>query len=193
MTKTFQITLPTLFLLTALIACMCSLGYILGTKSQLEQQLFIERSAHPRFDATFASGCYDIECLLRSDPADANLYTFVIKTGEPHVLVWRLDGQEVEYKSHWSPHTHSHTSELSLAVTTTTGGSTIAVLLNRTTRLTFHDDQPRKTGLMEPTGNGYGSGGYYDKWSEPQTLIKWTGSHAATLTLRFPQPPSTVE
>ena len=80
--RTFQITSLNLFTLTALIACLCSFGYILGTRSRLQQQLLFERSAHTRLDASFASGCYDIECVLRSDPADANLYTFVIKTGE---------------------------------------------------------------------------------------------------------------
>lgn len=193
MAKTSQVSSLTLFTLAALIACLCCFCYIVGRNSQLEQQLLLERSTHPRFDASLASGCYDIECVLRSDPTDANLYTFVIKTGEPHILIWRLDDQEVEYKSYWSPHSLSHNSELSVAVTPTASGSAIAVLLNGTTRLAFHDDQPRNAGLIEPMGNGYGSGGYYDKWSEPHTLIKWTGSHAATMTLHFPQPPSTVE
>lgn len=194
MAKSFQVSSLTLFTFTALVACLCSFGYLLGRISQLEHQLLFDRSAHPRFDASFASGCYDIHCVLRSDPADAIVYTFVIKTGEPHVLTWRLDDQQSEYKSYWSPTTCSHTSEISLAVTPTTSGTAVALLYTtEKTRLAFHDDRPWNTGLTEPTGNGYGRGGYYDKWSEPLPLIKWTGSHTANLSLQFQMPQSTVE
>lgn len=161
---------------------------MLGRTSQLERQLHDEQMIRPRFDASFASGCFDIECVLRSDPADASVYTFTIRTGEPHRLVWHLDGQEAEYQSFWSPQTCSHTTEFSLAVTPNTSGSAVAILLNKTTRLAFDDDRPGKAALTEPTGNGYSSGGYYDQWSEPETLIEWTGSRSARMTLQFSKP-----
>ncbi|AMV35616.1 hypothetical protein VN12_26220 [Pirellula sp. SH-Sr6A] len=188
MIKTFQINLLTLFVLTSLVACLCCLCFVLGRTSQLERQLRDDRMIRPRFDASFASGCFDIECVLRSDPADASVYTFTIRTGEPHTLVWKFDGQESEYQSFWSPQTYSHTTELSLAVTPNASGSAVAILLNKTTRLAFDDDRPGNTALTEPTGNGYGSGGYYDQWSEPETLIEWTGSRSARMTLRFSKP-----
>ena len=193
MGKAFQINSLTLFALTALVACLCGYVYLMGKKLQLEHQLREERSTHPRFDASFANGCFDLECVLCSDPADAIVYTFAIKTGEPHTLIWRLDGKETQYASYWSPHTYSNTSEVSLVVTPRDSGSAIAVLLNKSTRNSFHDEHPWNTCLKEPAGNGYGSGGYYDQSSEPKMLIEWSGTHTAALILQFSANKSKVE
>lgn len=84
--------------------------------------------------------------------------------------------------------TSSHTTELSLAVTPNISGSAVAILLNKTTRLAFDDDRPGNAALTEPMGNGYSSGGYYDQWSEPETLIEGTGSRSARMTFRSSKP-----
>lgn len=64
----------------------------------------------------------------------------------------------------------------------------VAVLINRTNRLSFTESQSSMVPLLEPTGNGYGHGGSYDNIEETKTLIDWNGEHKAKLLLHYHAP-----
>ena len=68
-------------LLTVLVASFFGYFQLLGRFEQLKQELFNERVQHPRFEANTPRGFVDINCVLRTNPADATLYTFEVKTG----------------------------------------------------------------------------------------------------------------
>ena len=176
----------TVLLLTAVVASVLGYFHLLGRFEQLKQELVNEQWQHPRFEANTPSGCFDIHCVLRTNPSDATLYTLEVKTGEPHSLGWTLDGNQTDFKSYWSPHVYSHCSELSLAVIPMENGLVaVTVLINITNRLAFTESHSSMASLLEPTGTGYGSGGYYEDTEEPRTLIDWNGEHKAKLLLHF--------
>lgn len=187
--RNLQFNSLTLLLLTALVASLLGYFYLLGRMEQLKQQLVMERWQHPRYEATTPSKCVDIHCVLRTETSEAALYTFDIRTGEHHTLTWSLDGMNTEFESFWNPANFSHCSEISLVVIPKGEGLVaVTVLINRTNRLTFSDGQSGIEGLLEPPGNGYGSGGCYSEFSESKTLIEWNGEHKAKLLLDYHAP-----
>lgn len=202
MNRRLNYSLQTVLLLTATVAILLGLFYQGQKLSEQAREIAAFRNyvGYEFPNAPQEPDTFDFGWELLANTADIKLYLFTVRSGDPHELLFDINGTQTTVNSYYDPNERTNKSratvcidwiavdriKITLADPRATGRFDFA------TRNSLHifqlvTDEFDYDKIVYPKFNtmGEGGNGVYSWYDEPMELFHWNGDETASLSVRF--------
>ncbi len=143
---------------------------------------------------------FDFACELLANTADLKIYLFTIRSGDPHELLFNINGAQSTVASYYDQEERTNKStatvcidwitddkiKITLADPAATGHFDFATKTSKHILHTVTDDfDYDQIAYPEFNTMGEGGNGNYSWYDEPMELFHWNGEEHASLHVRF--------
>ena len=195
-------SLQTLLLLTSAIAILFGLFYQGRLLKEQAREIanFREYVGYERPNSPMAPDSFDYGWELLANTADLKIYSFTVNSGDPHELLFNINGTETVVNSYYDTNKRTNTSRAAVCIDWISNNK-IKISLGDTQKIGRFDFANRnshhiyhtitdefvydKTADPEFNTMGMGGNGTYSWYDEPHELFHWNGDETASLRVRF--------
>jgi hypothetical protein len=147
-----------------------------------------------------APDSFDYGWELLANTADLKIYSFTVNSGDPHELLFNINGAETVVNSYYDTNKRTNTSRAAVCIDWISNNK-IKISLGDTQKIGRFDFANRnshhiyhtitdefvydKTADPEFNTMGMGGNGTYSWYDEPHELFHWNGDETASLRVRF--------